>query len=141
MLSIFLSPSTECNWYLVNISILPCFSNYLTLLMLAFAPLNSSLLCINLILELADSSIAQSKAESPPPNIEITLSLNIVLSLIEYNISFPSNFSHPFTENFLGSKEPTPPAMIMFGVLNSFPLIVLINQLFLFFFYFFDSVA
>ena len=65
--------------------------------MLDCAPLNSSLRCMSLTLELADSSIAQSKAESPPPNIETVLSLNIVLSLIEYNISFPSNFSHSFT--------------------------------------------
>jgi hypothetical protein len=30
-----------------------------------------------------DNSIAQSKAESPPPNIDIVLSLKIDLSLIE----------------------------------------------------------
>ena len=115
--------------------------NVLTLSTLACDPLNSSLLCINLTLELADNSIAQSKAESPPPNIETVLSLKILLSLTEYKISFSSNFSHSFTKNFLGSKEPTPPAIIIFGALNSFPFLVLINQLFLFFFYFFDSVA
>ena len=132
IVSILLSPSTEFSWYWVSISILSCFSNSLTLWILAFAPLNSSLRCISLTLELVDSSIAQSKAESPPPNIEIALSLNIVLSLIEYNISFPSNFSHSFTKNFLGSKEPTPPAIIIFGALNSFPLFVLINQFMIF---------
>ena len=107
--------------------------NALTLSTLACAPLNSSLLCINLTLELADNSIAQSKAESPPPNIETVLSLKMFLSLTEYKISFSSNFSHSFTKNFLGSKEPTPPAIIMLDTLNSYPFIVLINQLLLFF--------
>ena len=36
-----------------------------------------------------------------------------------------------FGGNFLGSKEPTPPAIIIFGALNFFPLLVLINQVFL----------
>ena len=34
-------------------------------------------------LDLFDSSIAQSKAESPPPKIETILSLKIVLSFTE----------------------------------------------------------
>ena len=35
------------------------------------------------IFEISDNSIAQSKAESPPPNIETVLFLKIFLSLIE----------------------------------------------------------
>ena len=61
------------------------------------------------------------------------LPLNMPLSFTEYNISFPSNFSISFTENLLGSKDPTPPAIIIFGALNSFPLLVLTNHLSLFF--------
>ena len=35
-----------------------------------------------------------------------------------------SNFSHSLGENFLGSKDPTPPAIITFGVSNTVPLLV-----------------
>jgi len=52
------------------------------------------------------------------------------LSLIEYNISFPSNFSHSFTKNFLGSKDPTPPAIIILGEIKILFLLVTIFQLF-----------
>ena len=39
-----------------------------------------------------------------------------------------SNFSAPFTENFLGSNEPTPPAIIMLGERKVFFLLVIIFQ-------------
>ena len=67
-----------------------------------------------------ESSIAQSKALSPPPKIDTVFPLKIDLSLTEYKIELFSNFSHSFGENFLGSKDPTPPAIIIFGVKNSF---------------------
>ena len=49
----------------------------------------------------------------------MVLSLKIVLSFIEYNNEDPSNFSHSFTGNFLGSKDPTPPAIIIAATSNS----------------------
>jgi len=39
-----------------------------------------------------------------------------------------SNFSHSFGANFLGSNEPTPPAIIILGVINSVPLFVLTSH-------------
>ena len=45
-----------------------------------------------------------------------------------------SNFSHSLGENFLGSNEPTPPAIIIFGVINCVPLLVFTSQFSLFFF-------
>ena len=47
------------------------------------APLNSSLLCINVTFAVLDNSNAQSKAESPPPKIDIFLPLNLFLSVTE----------------------------------------------------------
>ena len=99
--------------------------NSFILLTLAAAPLNSSLLWTSVTLEEFDNSIAQSRALSPPPKITTDLSLKIVLSFIEYNTEVPSNFSALLVGNFLGSKEPTPPAIIIFGVSNSFPFNVL----------------
>ena len=40
----------------------------------------------------------------------------------------PSNFSVSFKFNFLGSKDPTPAAIIMFGVKNFLLALVLITQ-------------
>ena len=57
------------------------------------------------------------------------LSLKILLSLIEYKTVLPSNFSALFVGNFRGSKDPTPPAITTFGVLNSLPLVVFTIQL------------
>ena len=76
----FSSPSIEASWYLVFMSTLPVF---LSSPKVCGAPLNSSLLCINVTFAVLDNSNAQSKAESPPPNIEIVVSLNLDLSLIE----------------------------------------------------------
>jgi len=53
------------------------------------------------------------------------LPLKIFLSFIEYKIDLFSNFSCPSTENFLGSNDPTPPAIMTFGVVNEVPLFVL----------------
>ena len=39
-------------------------------------------------------------------------------------MDFSSYFSHSLGANFLGSKDPTPPAMITFGVKNFLPLFV-----------------
>ena len=75
----------------------------------------------------------QSRAESPPPKIEIVLFSKIFLFLIEYNILSPSNFSHPFTENFLGSKDPTPPAITILATSNSLRLLVFTCHRFLIF--------
>ena len=76
------------------------------------------------IFDVFDNSNAQSNALSPPPKIDTVLPSNIFLSLIEYKIVLFSNCSHSFGENFLGSKDPTPPAIITFGVSNSVPLLV-----------------
>ena len=65
-----------------------------------------------------DSSIAQSNALSPPPNIVTDFLLKIDLSFTEYSTELPSYFSQLFEENFLGSNEPTPPAITMFGVIK-----------------------
>ena len=65
-----------------------------------------------------DNSKAQSKAESPPPKIIYFFSLNLFLSAIRIKIFFPSYFSASLTDNFLGSKDPTPPAIIIFGELK-----------------------
>ena len=54
---------------------------------------------------------------------------NIFLSLIEYKIDWFSNFSHSFGANFLGSKDPTPPAIITLGVEKVFPAFVFTNQI------------
>ena len=51
--------------------------------MLCSAPLNSLLLCTKVTSENFDNSIAQSKAESPPPKIQIFLFLKKFLSLTE----------------------------------------------------------
>ena len=69
--SIFVSPSIESSWHGVLIDILPSFSNFFISDKVWGAPLNSSLLWIKFIFENLDSSKAQSKAESPPPKIEI----------------------------------------------------------------------
>ena len=114
--------------YLVKISNLLFFCNSLILSTLDWAPLNSSLLWIKVTFDDFDNSIAQSKALSPPPKITTDLSLKIVLSLIEYRTVFPSNLSALFVGNFLGSNDPTPPAITIFGVKNSFPFNVLTLQ-------------
>ena len=67
-----------------------------------------------------DSSIAQSNAESPPPKIQIFLFLKSFLFLTEYKTVLFSNFSIPLIENFRGSNEPTPPAIIIFGDKKNF---------------------
>ena len=104
--------------------ILPAFESSFTLSTVAWAALNSSLLCIKLTFDVFDNSKAQSSALSPPPKIDTVLPSNIFLSLIEYKIVLFSNCSHSLGENFLGSKDPTPPAIITFGVSNSVPLLV-----------------
>ena len=71
-----------------------------------------------------DSSIAQSNAESPPPKIQIFLFLKSFLFLTEYKTVLFSNFSIPLIENFRGSNEPTPPAIIIFGDKKNFFLLV-----------------
>ena len=115
--------------YFVNKSILFSLCNCFTLSTLDCAPLNSSLLCINVTLEFFDNSIAQSSALSPPPKITTDLPLKMVLSFIEYKTDFPSNFSQFLVGNFLGSKDPTPPAIIILVVKNSLPLEVFTNHL------------
>ena len=77
------SLSKESIWQGVFIETLPSFSNFLNSERVCCAPLKSFLLCISVTSENFESSNVQSKAESPPPNIEIILSLNIDLSLIE----------------------------------------------------------
>ena len=72
---IFLSPSIELIWKGVFIFNLPFFSNSFATDALCSAPLNSSLLCTNITSENFDNSIAQSKAESPPPKIQTFLFL------------------------------------------------------------------
>ena len=42
---------------------------------------------------------------------------------------FPSYFSASLTDNFLGSKDPTPPAIIIFGELKILFLLVFTIQL------------
>ena len=42
---------------------------------------------------------------------------------------FLHTFQLSFTDNFLGSKEPTPPAIIILGAVNSLLLFVLTIQL------------
>ena len=81
-------------------------------------------------LDVFDNSIAQSKAESPPPKMQTVLSLKTVLSLIEYSISFPTNLSISFVGNFLGSNEPTPAAIIILDDSNSVPLLVFVIHFF-----------
>ena len=127
-------PFTSLIEYLVNNSIFFSFSNSFIFSTLEGAPLNSSLLCINVTFEFLESSIAQSNALSPPPKITTFLSLKILLSFIEYKTVFSSNFSQFFVGNFLGSKEPTPPAITIFGVKNSFPFNVFTTHLFFSFF-------
>ena len=73
-LSLF-SPSIELIWNGVFIFNLPSFSNFLAISLLCSAPLNSFLLCTNVTFEIFDNSIAQSKAESPPPKIQTFLFL------------------------------------------------------------------
>ena len=75
----FFSSSKESIWQGVFIETLPSFSNFLSSERVCGAPLKSFLLCISVTVENFESSKAQSKAESPPPNIEIFLSLNCSL--------------------------------------------------------------
>ena len=70
-----LSLSIESIWQGVFIATFPSFSNFLISDNVCCAPLNSSLLCINVIFENFESSKAQSRAESPPPKIEMFLFL------------------------------------------------------------------
>ena len=133
-LSSFSLPFTSLIEYLVKTSIFFSFSNSFIFSTLEGAPLNSSLLWINVTFEFFESSIAQSKALSPPPKITTFLSLKMFLSLIEYKTAFSSNFSQFFVGNFLGSKEPTPPAITIFGVINSFPFSVFTIHSFVFLF-------
>ena len=78
-----LSPETEAIWQFVYKFNFPWSLSSLTFWTLDSAPLKPSLLWIKFTLDVLDNSIAQSNAESPPPNIETVLSLKIDLSLIE----------------------------------------------------------
>ena len=127
-------PLTSLIEYLVIKSIVLLSLNSFIFWTLAGAPLNSSLLWTSVTFDELDNSIAQSSALSPPPKITTDLSLKIVLSFIEYKTDFPSYFSALLVGNFLGSKEPTPPAITILGVSNSFPFNVLTNHLLFSFF-------
>ena len=58
------------------------------------------------------------------------LFLKSFLFFTEYKTVLFSNFSIPLVENFRGSKEPTPPAIIIFGDIKIFFLFVSIFQVF-----------
>ena len=61
----------ESIWKGVFIVIFPWDFNFSNSFKVCGAPLNSFLLCINVTFEYFENSKAQSKAVSPPPNIEI----------------------------------------------------------------------
>ena len=76
-------PSIELIWNGVFIFSLPFFSRSLANFALCSDPLNSSLLCTRVTSANFDNSIAQSKAESPPPKIQTFLFSKVFLSFIE----------------------------------------------------------
>ena len=122
------SPKIDLMLYGVFTIILPSFSFFLISFKVCAAPLNSFLLWIRVISFELESSKAQSKAESPPPKIDSFLFLKRSLLVTEYNICLPSNFSASFKESFLGSKDPTPPAMIILGAVNLLLLFKRVNK-------------
>ena len=73
-------------------------------------------------------SLVEEKTKDLPTNVQY-YEIDV-----DENIDLFSYFSHSLGLNFLGSNDPTPPAITIFGVLNSVPLFVFTSQFSLFFF-------
>lgn len=95
-------------------SILPFSANSYTLETESLWALNISDLCIKHIFcdEFSAKYIAQSSAESPPPDMKTFFLKKRFGSFIEYWIPSPSYFDRFSSKGFLGSKLPRPPEIM-----------------------------